>query len=126
MLFTVLNQYYNLLAQLHVLCAVEDRRGTAAYAAYSLLPAGRVLGENDRVRFGLIGAGGQRARNIHGRAGLHAGCEFSPGPALNSSFPLLPGVSKSPKTQSSKLSFCWTSSPRAYSPGSSGWRGFKR
>ena len=33
--------------------------GTAAYAAYSLLPAGRVLGANDRVRFGLIGAGGR-------------------------------------------------------------------
>jgi predicted dehydrogenase len=31
--------------------------GTAAYAAYSLSPAGRVLGANDRVRFGLIGAG---------------------------------------------------------------------
>jgi len=33
--------------------------GAAAYAAYSLLPAGRVLGANDRVRFGLIGAGGR-------------------------------------------------------------------
>ncbi len=33
--------------------------GTAAYAAYSLMPAGRVLGANDRVRFGLIGAGGR-------------------------------------------------------------------
>ena len=31
--------------------------GTGAYAAYSLSPAGRVLGANDRVRFGLIGAG---------------------------------------------------------------------
>jgi len=31
--------------------------GTAAYAAYSLTPASRVLGANDRVRFGLIGAG---------------------------------------------------------------------
>ncbi|MGD0322358.1 MAG: hypothetical protein ABSD45_01330 [Terriglobia bacterium] len=33
--------------------------GTAAYAAYSFLPAGRVLGANDRARFGLIGAGGR-------------------------------------------------------------------
>jgi predicted dehydrogenase len=33
--------------------------GTAAYAAYTLAPAGRVLGANDRVRFGLIGAGGR-------------------------------------------------------------------
>ena len=33
--------------------------GTAAYAAYSFLPAGRVLGATDRVRFGLIGAGGR-------------------------------------------------------------------
>jgi len=31
--------------------------GTAAYAAYSLSPGSRVLGANDRVRFGLIGAG---------------------------------------------------------------------
>ena len=31
--------------------------GTAAYAAYNLSPTGRVLGANDRVRFGLIGAG---------------------------------------------------------------------
>jgi len=31
--------------------------GTAAYAAYNLAPAHRVLGANDRVRFGLIGAG---------------------------------------------------------------------
>jgi hypothetical protein len=30
---------------------------TAAYAAYSLLPANRALGANDRVCFGLIGAG---------------------------------------------------------------------
>jgi hypothetical protein len=33
--------------------------GIAAYAAYSLLPANRALGANDRVRFGLIGAGGR-------------------------------------------------------------------
>ena len=33
--------------------------GTAPYVAYSLLPAGRVPGANDRVRFGLIGAGGR-------------------------------------------------------------------
>jgi predicted dehydrogenase len=33
--------------------------GTAAYAAYGLSPAARVLGANDRVRFGLIGAGGR-------------------------------------------------------------------
>jgi predicted dehydrogenase len=32
--------------------------GTAAYAAY-LSPAARLLGANDRVRFGLIGAGGR-------------------------------------------------------------------
>jgi len=31
--------------------------GAAAYASYSLSPAGRVLGANDRVRFALIGAG---------------------------------------------------------------------
>ena len=31
--------------------------GAAAYASYSLDPAGRALGANDRVRFGLIGAG---------------------------------------------------------------------
>ena len=31
--------------------------GAAAYASYSLSPAGRVLGANERVRFGLIGAG---------------------------------------------------------------------
>jgi len=31
--------------------------GTAAYAAYHIAPAGRALGANDRVRFGLIGAG---------------------------------------------------------------------
>jgi len=31
--------------------------GAAAYAAYSLAPASRVLGANDRVRFALIGAG---------------------------------------------------------------------
>jgi predicted dehydrogenase len=31
--------------------------GAAAYASYSLAPAGRVLGANDRVRFALIGAG---------------------------------------------------------------------
>jgi len=31
--------------------------GAAAYAAYSLSPAGRVLGANDRVRFALIGSG---------------------------------------------------------------------
>ena len=37
--------------------------GTAAYAAYSLSPADRVLGANDRVRFGLIGAG-SRGRQI--------------------------------------------------------------
>ena len=37
--------------------------GTAAYAAYSLAPASRVLGANDRVRFALIGAG-SRGRQI--------------------------------------------------------------
>jgi len=37
--------------------------GTAAYAAYNLAPAHRVLGANDRVRFGLIGAG-SRGRQI--------------------------------------------------------------
>src|SRR5271157_6363051 len=37
--------------------------GAAAYAAYSLSPAGRVLGANDRVRFALIGAG-SRGRQI--------------------------------------------------------------
>ena len=31
--------------------------GAAAYAAYSLAPASRVLGANERVRFALIGAG---------------------------------------------------------------------
>ena len=43
--------------------------GAAAYAAYSLSPAGRVLGANDRVRFGLIGAGAA-ARDLPGRAGM--------------------------------------------------------
>jgi predicted dehydrogenase len=33
--------------------------GSAALAAYGLFPAGRVLGANDRVRIGLIGAGGR-------------------------------------------------------------------
>lgn len=33
--------------------------GTVAYAASRLWPSGRVLGANDRVRFGLIGAGGR-------------------------------------------------------------------
>ncbi len=33
--------------------------GAAAVAASSILPAGRVLGANDRVRLGLIGAGGR-------------------------------------------------------------------
>ena len=33
--------------------------GTAAVAASSILPSSRVLGANDRVRFGLIGAGGR-------------------------------------------------------------------
>jgi predicted dehydrogenase len=36
--------------------------GTAAYAAYSLSSSGRVLGANDRVRIGLIGAGGRGQR----------------------------------------------------------------
>src|SRR5262249_668299 len=31
----------------------------AALAGSSMLPSGRVLGANDRVRFGLIGAGGR-------------------------------------------------------------------
>src|SRR5579884_3793766 len=33
--------------------------GTAAVAASGLLPANRILGANDRVRFGLIGCGGR-------------------------------------------------------------------
>src|ERR1019366_4060111 len=33
--------------------------GSAALAAYGLFPAARVLGANDRVRIGLIGAGGR-------------------------------------------------------------------
>jgi predicted dehydrogenase len=33
--------------------------GTAAVAASSMFPSGRVLGANDRVRLGLIGAGGR-------------------------------------------------------------------
>jgi len=37
--------------------------GAAAYAAYGFWPSGRVLGANDRVRFGLIGSGG-RGREI--------------------------------------------------------------
>ena len=37
--------------------------GSAAYAAYNLSPAARVLGANDRVRFALIGAG-SRGRQI--------------------------------------------------------------
>jgi len=33
--------------------------GSAALAAYGLFPSGRVLGANDRIRIGLIGAGGR-------------------------------------------------------------------
>ena len=33
--------------------------GAAVYAAYGFRPSGRVLGANDRVRFGLIGSGGR-------------------------------------------------------------------
>ncbi len=33
--------------------------GSAALAAYGLLPSSRVLGANDRIRIGLIGAGGR-------------------------------------------------------------------
>src|SRR6516225_6891253 len=33
--------------------------GAAVYAAYGFWPSGRVLGANDRVRFGLIGSGGR-------------------------------------------------------------------
>ena len=33
--------------------------GSAALAAYGMFPAGRVLGANDRIRIGLIGAGGR-------------------------------------------------------------------
>jgi predicted dehydrogenase len=33
--------------------------GAAAFASSSILPSARVLGANDRVRFGLIGAGGR-------------------------------------------------------------------
>jgi predicted dehydrogenase len=33
--------------------------GTAALAASGMLPASRILGANDRIRFGLIGAGGR-------------------------------------------------------------------
>lgn len=33
--------------------------GTAGLAAYGMFPSGRVLGANDRVRIGLIGAGGR-------------------------------------------------------------------
>ena len=33
--------------------------GTTALAAAGLFPSGSVLGANDRVRFGLIGAGGR-------------------------------------------------------------------
>ncbi len=53
---------------------VKQRVGaTAAYVAYSLLPAGRVPGANDRVRFGLIGAGGrgQEIFNPNSKVGGH-------------------------------------------------------
>ena len=33
--------------------------GSAALAAYGLFPSSRVLGANDRIRIGLIGAGGR-------------------------------------------------------------------
>ena len=33
--------------------------GSAAVAAYGLFPSSRVLGANDRIRIGLIGAGGR-------------------------------------------------------------------
>ena len=33
--------------------------GSAALAAYGLFPSRRVLGANDRIRIGLIGAGGR-------------------------------------------------------------------
>ncbi|MGH9434392.1 MAG: Gfo/Idh/MocA family protein [Terriglobia bacterium] len=38
--------------------------GTAALAAAQLLPASRVLGANDRVRFALIGAGGRGTEDL--------------------------------------------------------------
>ncbi|HEX5481556.1 MAG TPA: Gfo/Idh/MocA family oxidoreductase [Terriglobia bacterium] len=43
--------------------------GTAAFAASGLLPASRVLGANDRVRFGLIGAGGRGTEDL--KSALH-------------------------------------------------------
>lgn len=44
--------------------------GTAAVAASALLPASRVLGANDRVRFALIGCGGRGTADL--KAALHA------------------------------------------------------
>ena len=38
---------------------------TAAVAAGSVFPGSRVLGANDRVRFGLIGAGGRGLEDLH-------------------------------------------------------------
>ncbi|MGH9468827.1 MAG: Gfo/Idh/MocA family protein [Terriglobia bacterium] len=43
--------------------------GTAAVAASALLPASRVLGANDRVRFALIGCGGRGTADL--KAALH-------------------------------------------------------
>ncbi len=38
--------------------------GTTALAASGILPSSRVLGANDRVRFGLIGAGGRHTEDL--------------------------------------------------------------
>src|SRR5579863_1070567 len=39
--------------------------GTAAVAAGSVFPSSRVLGANDRVRFGMIGCGGRGQQDFH-------------------------------------------------------------